>query len=63
LSPTLKLRRAVIYKKYQHILEEIYGHGADKTENMGKEAGTDSFESTITNGLKKLIRIKSDNKD
>jgi long-chain acyl-CoA synthetase len=63
LSPTLKLRRAVIYKKYENILKEIYGHGADKTENMGKEAGTDSFESTITNGLKKLIRIKSDNKD
>lgn len=26
LSPTLKLRRAVIYKKYEDIYEEIYGH-------------------------------------
>lgn len=66
LSPTLKLRRAVLYKKYEHILQEIYGHGSDKTENMGKEAGIDTIESSLTNltnGLKKLIRIKSDNKD
>ncbi len=27
LSPTLKLRRAVIYKKYDHILKEIYAVG------------------------------------
>ena len=27
LSPTLKLRRAVIYKKYDHILREIYAVG------------------------------------
>jgi len=35
-SPTLKLKRNVIYKKYAHILEEIYGHGEDKTEKNGQ---------------------------
>lgn len=59
LSPTLKLRRNVIYKKYAHILQEIYGHGFDKTENMGKASATISFESRITNGMKKLINISS----
>ncbi len=59
LSPTLKLRRNVIYKKYAHILEEIYGHGTDKTENMGKDTNNDSFEKRITNGMRKLININS----
>ena len=59
LSPTLKLRRNVIYKKYAHILEEIYGHGTDKTENMGKDTSNDSFEKRITNGMRKLINISS----
>jgi long-chain acyl-CoA synthetase len=30
LSPTLKLRRRVIYERYEPLLEEIYGHGKDK---------------------------------
>lgn len=30
LSPTLKLRRRVIYNKYEAILEEIYGHARDQ---------------------------------
>lgn len=64
LSPTLKLRRNIIYKKYDPVLQEIYGHGTDKTENMGKEInGTttiaDSWEKRITNGMKKLINIRS----
>jgi long-chain acyl-CoA synthetase len=64
LSPTLKLRRNVIYRKYDYILQEIYGHGLDKTENMGKEAGTpqsfaDAWEKRIANGMKKLINIRS----
>lgn len=65
LSPTLKLKRNVIYKKYAHILEEIYGHGEDKTEKMGKE-GTgpkETFEKKISNGMKKLINIYSSNKE
>jgi len=60
LSPTLKLRRSVIYRKYENILKEIYGHGADKTEDMGKDKSSESFESRITNGMRKLINIKSD---
>lgn len=59
LSPTLKLRRNVIYKKYDNILQEIYGHGADKTENMGKDTASVSLESRITNGMRKLININS----
>jgi long-chain acyl-CoA synthetase len=34
LSPTLKLRRRVIYKKYAHILRDIYAYGANE-ENRG----------------------------
>jgi long-chain acyl-CoA synthetase len=59
LSPTLKLRRNVIYKKYAHILEDIYGQGTDKTENMGKDTSNDTFEKRITNGMRKLINISS----
>jgi long-chain acyl-CoA synthetase len=59
LSPTLKLRRNVIFKKYAHILEDIYGHGTDKTENMGKDTSNDTFEKRITNGMRKLINISS----
>ncbi len=62
LSPTLKLRRAVIYEKYDPILQEIYGHGVDKTEDMGKDTDSMSLEARITNGMKKLIKIYS-NKD
>lgn len=65
LSPTLKLKRNVIYKKYAHILEEIYGHGEDKTEKMGKEGPgpKETFEKKISNGMKKLINIYSSNKE
>jgi len=59
LSPTLKLRRNKIYTKYDHILTEIYGHGVDKTENMGKDTASMSLEARITNGMKKLINIRS----
>jgi long-chain acyl-CoA synthetase len=34
LSPTLKLRRRVLYKKYSSILREIYSY-ADGEENRG----------------------------
>lgn len=61
LSPTLKLRRNIIYEKYDHILTEIYGHGTDKTENMGKEADGESFDRRISNGMKKLISIGGNN--
>lgn len=63
LSPTLKLKRNVIYKKYAHILEEIYGHGEDKTEDIGKDKSAESFEKKISNGMKKLINIYSSNKE
>lgn len=32
LSPTLKLRRNIVYQKYAHILEEIFGHAQIQDE-------------------------------
>ncbi len=32
LSPTLKLRRNVVYDKYDHLMQEIYGHSGNKDE-------------------------------
>ncbi len=32
LSPTLKLRRNVVYEKYGHLMQEIYGHSGVKDE-------------------------------
>ncbi|HQP05165.1 MAG TPA: long-chain fatty acid--CoA ligase, partial [Bacteroidales bacterium] len=63
LSPTLKLKRNVIYAKYENILSEIYGHGVDKTEKMGKETGGDSIDKIIANGLSKLMNITITGKD
>lgn len=45
LSPTLKLRRNNVYEKYDHILQEIFGHGqvqdeAEMLEKMKKKAET-----------------------
>jgi long-chain acyl-CoA synthetase len=56
LSPTLKLKRNVIYAKYDPILTEIYGHGLDKTEKIGKEGGGEGINKVIT-GLGKLMSI------
>ncbi|TVR75269.1 MAG: long-chain fatty acid--CoA ligase [Marinilabiliales bacterium] len=47
LSPTLKLRRNVVYEKYDHLMQEIYGHSSTKDEaelleRMKKKAGTNS---------------------
>ena len=60
LSQTLKLCRNFIMKKYDYVLKEIYGHGADKTENMGKSAHPgENIEKILSNGMKKLINIFS----
>ncbi len=37
LSPTLKLRRAIVYEKYEHIYEEIFGHPRQNKKNNGPE--------------------------
>lgn len=63
LSPTLKLKRNVLYAKYDPILSEIYGHGVDKTEHMGKEGGGERIDKFITNGLSKLMSITISGKD
>lgn len=62
LSPTLKLRRNIIYKKYKNIIDEIYGHNQDKNEKSLTNTLSDTFEKRIANGMKKLISI-GNNKD
>ncbi|MGD9978081.1 MAG: hypothetical protein AB7S54_09120, partial [Bacteroidales bacterium] len=37
LSPTLKLRRKVVYETYDGILQEIYGHKNGNVRGNGKE--------------------------
>ena len=32
LSPTLKLRRKIVYGKYDNLMQEIYGHGKEQDE-------------------------------
>jgi long-chain acyl-CoA synthetase len=32
LSPTLKLRRKIVYEKYDHLMQEIYRHGKEQDE-------------------------------
>ncbi|MDA3911750.1 MAG: long-chain fatty acid--CoA ligase [Bacteroidales bacterium] len=56
LSPTLKLKRKVILKKYDHILKEIYGYPID--EGKGNERVKALLDARkISNGLNKLIPI------
>ena len=52
-----------VYAKYDPILSEIYGHGVDKTEHMGKEGGGERIDKFITNGLSKLMSITISGKD
>ncbi len=67
LSPTLKLKRKVIYEKYDGILKEIYGYPID--EGKGNERIKALIDARkISNGLAKLIPItrsknKEENKD
>jgi long-chain acyl-CoA synthetase len=47
LSPTLKLRRNIVYKKYDHLLQDIYGYSGEKDEaellqRMKKKAASNS---------------------
>lgn len=59
LSPTLKLRRKVLYQKYDSILQEIYGHSGDKTEKTLSDASKSSHEGNkLTSGLGKLIPLR-----
>ncbi|MBN2682265.1 MAG: long-chain fatty acid--CoA ligase [Bacteroidales bacterium] len=37
LSPTLKLKRNILYKKYDHILREIYSYGGNEENRAKKE--------------------------
>ncbi len=53
LSPTQKLKRSVVYNKYQDIIAEIYQH--EKKQNGNSKKSRFSV-STITNGIKKTIK-------
>lgn len=52
LSPTLKLKRNVIKKKYSSLMNEIYGHSDETQKNM-----LDNLEKKISHGFKKLKDI------
>lgn len=63
LSPTLKLRRHFIYRKYAHLLEEIYGHpyqstllGNEEAQTPGKEKGNKSPQSK---GFKSVFKSRN----
>ena len=53
LSPTLKLRRSIIYDKYNGLYEEIYGH----------ERPTNSNDTKNVNSSKPLINLNINIKD
>lgn len=61
LSPTLKLKRNIIKKKYTQVIDEIYGHSSEQqqeAENSPTVIG--SIEKTIngiTDSMKKLMNI------
>ena len=65
LSPTLKLKRAVLYKKYDELIHEIYNK-AEETDVKGKVFSQDlshiSFQSLNNISLKKITNVISGRK-
>lgn len=54
LSPTQKLKRNVVFKKYTHIISEIYQHETSQQKSNGLISKLSV--TGITNGIKKTIK-------
>ncbi len=61
LSPTLKLKRIVLMKKYQSIIDEIYNHKPESQELMGFNIKQiDLSNITIGSVVKKILHMQQD---
>ena len=66
LSPTLKLKRGVLMKKYQSIVDEIYNHKTENNESSGFNIKQiDLSNIPVGNIVKKILHIQQngDNKN
>lgn len=59
LSPTLKLKRSVINKKYAQIIDEIYGHTSNASNDDASKISFDNIEKKISHGFKKLRDVSN----
>ena len=64
LSPTLKLKRSVLMKKYQSIVDEIYNHKEETKEGIGFAIKQiDLPNIPIGNIVKKILHIQQNEDD
>lgn len=63
LSPTLKLKRSVLTKKYQAVIDEIYNHRPDKQESSGFNIKQIDLTNINLGSLIKRFRYRSGGDD